>query len=130
MKYYLGTDIIEVERVKNAILKTTSFKEKIFTPNEIMCGDKRSELTRYEYYAGRFAAKEAVYKAVSCVDNNVSLNEIEILNDTTNKNRPYVLFLNKTLKDMLDNNLINVDVTISHIKEYATANAICYTQNQ
>lgn len=129
MKYYLGTDIIEVERVKNAIIKTPSFKEKIFTTNEIMCGDKKSEYIKYEYYAGRFAAKEAVYKAVSCIDNNISLNEIEILNDTNNKNRPYVNFLNANLKDLLDNNLINIDVTISHIKEYATANAICYTKN-
>lgn len=129
MKYYLGTDIIEVERVKNAILHTPSFKEKIFTQNEIICGEKKSELTKYEYYAGRFAAKEAVYKAVSCIDNTVSFSEIEVLNDTNNKNRPYINFLKPNLKEMLDKNLINIDITISHIEKYATANAICYIKN-
>lgn len=126
MKYFVGTDIIEVSRVKAAIIRTPSFKKNVYTENEIKKGNNKSELNVYEYYAGRFAAKEAIYKAISCIDNMVSLNEIEILNDVDNKNRPYVNLLKPNLNEMLHNNKIAVDVSISHIKDFATANAICY----
>lgn len=126
MKYFVGTDIIEVSRVKEAINRTASFKENVYTKNEIAIGNNKSEITVYEYYAGRFAAKEAIYKAISCIDNTVTLNEIEILNDINNKNRPYVDFLKPSLHEMVTNNKIAIDVSISHIKDFATANAVCY----
>lgn len=118
MKCYCGTDIIEVNRVKEAILKTKGFKEKVFTKKEIAYAEKKSEKTKYEHYAGRFAAKEAIYKAISNLNNEILFNEIEIINDDKNKNRPTVKIKNKDLYD------VYVDVSISHIKEFATANAI------
>ncbi len=126
MSYFCGTDIIEVERVKKAILSTPGFKEKVFTPIEIEYADKKSDVTRFVHYAGRFAAKEAIYKSLSKIDNNVSLHEIEILNDTTNKNRPIVNILKPSINEMQKENKLIIDVSISHIKDYATANAISY----
>ena len=126
MSYFCGTDIIEVERVKKAILSTPGFKEKIFTPLEIEYADKKSDVTRFTHYAGRFAAKEAIYKSLSKIDNTVSLSEIEILNDITNKNRPVVNILKPNINEMQKENRLTIDVSISHIKDYATANAICY----
>lgn len=126
MNYFCGTDIIEVERVKKAILSTPGFKEKVFTPLEIEYADKKSDVTRFVHYAGRFAAKEAIYKSLSKIDNAVSLSEIEILNDTTNKNRPIVNILKPNIKEMQEVNKLIIDVSISHIKDFATANAISY----
>lgn len=120
MKYYCGTDIIEVDRVKDAIVKTKGFREKVFTKNEIEYAEKKGEKVKYEHYAGRFAAKEAVYKAMSKINNEIKLSEIEIMNDDKNKNRPTVKIYNKDA-DLIH---INIDVSISHIKDLAIANAV------
>lgn len=124
MEYFCGTDIIEVERIKKAILETKGFKEKIFTECEIEIGNKKSEKVMYEYYAGRFAAKEAIYKAVSKMKSNFNFWEVEILNDKENRNRPVVVFKNKELKKMQEEEILDIDVSISHISHFATATAV------
>lgn len=121
MKIYCGTDIIEVERIKKAILSTQKFKEKMFTFSEISYAESKSDITKYQHYAGRFAAKEAIYKSISAVFPHIELREIEILNDTNNYNRPKVIIHNETFSSLDEK--IQIDVSISHIKEYATANA-------
>lgn len=121
MNIYCGTDIIEVERVKNAILSTPNFKEKIFTQNEIAYAELKGDITKYQHYAGRFAAKEAIYKSISNVFPHISLNEIEIINDVIKLNRPVVYINNKEYN--LSNRKAIIDVSISHIKDYACANA-------
>lgn len=124
MNYYCGTDIIEVERVKKAILSTPGFKEKVFTPLEIEYAEKKSDVTRFVHYAGRFAAKEAIYKSLSKIDSEISLNDIEIINDINNKKRPIVNILKPNLNSLQKDSKLIIDVSISHVKEYATANAI------
>ena len=122
MKIYCGTDIIEVERIKKAILSTPGFKEKIFTPTEIDCAESKCDVTKYQHYAGRFAAKEAIYKSISAIYSHVQFSEIEIINDKENLNRPMVVIHNQKFVKSFKN--ISIDVSISHIKEYATANAV------
>lgn len=124
MEIYCGTDIIEVQRIKEAILITKGFKEKIFTDVEIDVGEKKGEKSKYEYYAGRFAAKEAIYKAMSNIKNDFCFWNVEIIDDKENKNRPVIKFLDNELYNMNKKKQITVDVSISHIKEYATAMAI------
>lgn len=124
MNYYCGTDIIEVDRIKKAITSTSGFKEKIFTTSEISYAEGKSEVTKYMHYAGRFAAKEAVYKAVSKIYAHISLSEIEILNDKDNLNRPYVVFHNEEFKKIVSSYNFSIDVSISHIKEVACANCV------
>ena len=56
MKVYCGTDIIEVERIKKAMLKSERFKTNVFTENEIEDIEKaENEDVKYQRYAGRFA---------------------------------------------------------------------------
>lgn len=121
MNIHCGTDIIEVDRVRQSILRTPGFKEKVFTPAEIDYAEAKGELVKFEHYAGRFAAKEAVYKAMSSIDNGIEFGQIEILNDKTNKNRPMVKIRKKNIADMIIEGKIVIDISISHIKEYATA---------
>lgn len=111
---YCGTDIIEVNRIKKAIEETEGFLEKIYSQTEIEVGNKKGEKAKYQYYAGRFAAKEAVFKAVSKALKVKSIADIEILNEPDG--RPYVI-LNGTRAH-------NIDISISHIEKYATAFAI------
>ena len=61
MKSLVGTDIIEVDRIKEA-LKDERFTLRVFTDKEIdYCEKKRR--SKYQHYAARFAAKEAVFKS-------------------------------------------------------------------
>ena len=124
MEYFCGTDIIEVERIKDAILNTPHFKEKIFTSSEIDYAESKNDVTKYESFAGRFAAKEAIYKSISKRYPHIALSDIEILNDKNNFNRPYVLIHNDSIKEFLECGKVKIDVTISHIKDYAIASAI------
>ena len=121
---YCGIDIIEVDRIKKAC-KNIEFIDKIYTKKEYQSlKDIKSDM-KYQKLAGKFAGKEAIYKAVSkiCIENNVNIffNEIEILNIDELKGRPEVNILNKDCENLLNEYII--DISISHIKD--TATAIC-----
>lgn len=118
MKVRCGVDIIEISRIKDSIESLgDAFLNKVFTKREIdYCEAKKN--AKYQHYAARFAVKEAVYKALSQELNNkydCSWRDIETLNDENGRPKVEVLFLkNKKVE--------NVDVSISHCKEYAIAN--------
>lgn len=120
MNVTCGTDIIEIDRVKDAIEKTgDKFLKRVFTKKEIeYCEGKKG--MKYQHYAARFAAKEAVFKAVSDALNkteDIGWTDIEIINNEVGK--PQVTFLNIEII-----NLENIDISISHCKQYATANVV------
>ena len=77
---YLGTDIVEVNRIRNNLAKKEiKFLNKIFTKEEISyCNSKPDPAI---HFAGRFAAKEAVKKTLlsSNSRSTVSMKEIEII---------------------------------------------------
>ena len=118
MKVTVGTDIIEVERIKNAIESNEKFVETVFTQKEIeYCESKK--ITKYEHYSARFAAKEAVFKAISVYlkdKYSISWKNVEILNDKDG--RPYINLLDIDIK------IKDVDISLSHIKDYAIASAV------
>ena len=121
MKIYTGTDIIEIERVKNSIENIgKKFIEEIYTPKEIeYCESKKN--AKYQHYAARFAAKEAIFKAVSKLLNNkfdISWKNAEIVNDENG--RPYINFLNTKIMEKIE----DIDISISHCKEYAVATVV------
>lgn len=114
MKILIGTDIIEVERVKENIEKHEDrFLDKIFTKHEIeYCESKKSQ--KFQSYAARFAAKEAVYKAISeYIVKDYTWKDFEILNDTNG--RP------KVVVHLNIENLEDIDISLSHCKKYAVA---------
>lgn len=113
--YGTGVDITEVGRLKKAVAKWGDlFLNKIFTNNELENAKKRVRL--YEHLAGRFAAKEAIFKAVG--DFKLGFQDIEVLNDQEGK--PYC----KLLNDKAFNK--HVMISISHVKNYALAQAIAF----
>ena len=108
-----GVDITEVNRLRKAIEKWgASFLERVFTEKEMKNAKTRGSL--YLHLAGRFAAKEAVFKALG--NTKLNLKEVEILNDKNGK--PFCEVLNNKAKDC------QILVSISHVKNYAVANAI------
>ncbi len=120
MKILCGTDIIEIDRIKKSIEdKKEIFLNKIYTKSEIdYCEGKKN--AKYQHYAARFAAKEAIFKAISeTLDDKfeITWTDVEILNDKLGK--PKVHFVNESFA-----NKYNIDVSISHCKEYAVVVAI------
>ena len=118
----VGTDIIEISRIEKLIKeKGDKFLNRIYTQNEIDYCESKG-LNKFQHYAGRFAAKEAVFKVLNGktdLESSLTFKNIEILNK--NDGAPYVNILDDIMIDCFD---INVDVSISHIKKYATATAI------
>ena len=108
-----GVDIIEVRRIKEAVEKYGKvFLQRIFTDKELKHAAARSNL--YQHFAGRFASKEAVFKALG--DKNLNWKDVQVLNDEDG--RPHCTLLNKI------HDKVEVHLSISHIKNYAVANAI------
>ncbi len=129
MKVYCGTDIIEVERIKKAILENPNFKANIFSKKEIEEIEKCSnDDVRYQRYAGRFASKEAIYKAISKFtvksDYSPKFLDVEIENDVEFKGRPKVNVLSKSLEEVFVRYKIKIDLSISHVRENAIAMAV------
>lgn len=119
LKVNCGTDIIEVYRIKESIERMgDNFLNKIYTEKEIeYCNSKNN--MKYQHFAARFAAKEAIFKAISNMLKDkyeITWKDVEILNDENG--RPYVHFLNNNY------NIKQIDISISHLKEYAIANCI------
>ena len=125
MQIYCGTDIIEVARIKDAINNTIGF---IYTQNEIKNIDAIRSDMKYQRYAGRFAAKEALYKAMSkvLIENKLSMSflDVEILNSEELNRRPVVYILNENIDKLCKELEISIDISISHISDNAIANAI------
>ena len=124
MNIRIGTDIIEISRIKKSIEDTDNkFIERVYTNKEIeYCESRKSQ--KYQHYAVRFAGKEAVFKAISSTLKNkfeIDWKDIEILNDSSG--RPYVNILKSKISEK-----INIDISLSHCKEYAVANVIAYIE--
>ncbi|MBR2786736.1 MAG: holo-ACP synthase [Clostridia bacterium] len=118
-----GIDIVEVNRIRKDIEEFgNKFLNRIFTKEEIeYCEGKKVQ--KFQSYAGRFAAKEAIFKAISaCIHNkyDVEWKDIQITNDKNG--RPVVKIYGK-LKEVLTVNC-EIDVSISHINETAVASAV------
>lgn len=125
MSVSCGIDIIEIDRVKESIESVGErFIEKIFTDKEIQyCESRKGQ--KYQHYAGRFAAKEAAFKAISKILDNkysVSWKDFEIIDDE--QGRPYLNLYNIDTED-----IDCIDVSISHCKLYATANVVVLFKN-
>lgn len=120
MKISTGVDIIEIERIKESIESTEGkFCERVYTEKEIKyCESKKKQ--KYQHYAARFAAKEAVFKAISSKLKDkyeITWKDIEISNDENG--RPYVNIINENAKEIQD-----IDLSMSHCKQYAVANVM------
>ncbi len=105
----VGIDITDIERVKKFYeRKGEKFIDRILTPKE------KEYVMRHEKFllnlAGRFASKEAFFKALGT--GIINFQEVEILNSSSG--RPYVKVYGKTKEILESMNVKNVDISISH----------------
>lgn len=123
MKIKCGVDIIEISRVKESIESLGErFINRVFTEKEIeYCESKKAQ--KYQHYAARFAAKEAVFKALSWkLEDKYAIcwKYIEVVDDK--QGRPSLNIIGMNLND-----IENIDISLSHCKEYAVANVTVLT---
>ena len=115
----LGNDIIEIERVRQSIERHgLHFLNRLFTQREQdYCYKFKDPVP---HFAGRFAAKEAIVKALGTgFGSHVSWHDIEVLNDEQGK--PFVQ-ISEPLQKQFDHP--HILVSISHSSTHATAVAI------
>ncbi len=115
MKLATGVDLIEVSRIEEVVARHGKhYLERVYTPAELeQCG------RRAESLAGRFAAKEAVAKALGSGIGDISWKDIEVLGDE--QNAP-VLTLHNIAKQKADElGLSNWSVSISHSQSHSVA---------
>ncbi|WNF36938.1 holo-ACP synthase [Bacillaceae bacterium IKA-2] len=110
----LGIDIVELQRISEAINRNSNFVKRILTETERSYFDKLTKRRKVEFLAGRFAAKEAFVKAAGTgIGRNYSWQDIEIIPDENGKP------LLQTKRE-----LGRIQLSISHSREYAVANVI------
>ncbi len=116
-----GIDIVEIERIQKAYLRfPEKFMERTFTPKErayIFSGGDP-----YGHLAARFAAKEAVMKALGCGWGAVGFKEIEIINQDSGK--PEAVLIGKAASMAGKQGIEEILVSLSHCQNYAVAQAI------
>jgi holo-[acyl-carrier protein] synthase len=108
-----GIDMIEIKRIKQAAGHNSRFPERILTAFEQKRYASLNGSRKYEYLAGRFAAKEAMAKALGVgIGAELSWQDMEIKTDE--KGKPFITSPYPYL----------CHLSISHTKEYAIAQVI------
>ena len=115
----IGVDIIEIDRIRRSIETTgKSFLEKVYTDGEIAYCDAKAH--RYQHYAARFAAKEALSKALSTGwAGKFRWKDVEVMNEPSGQPR-------FTLHGSLGARLAATDImlSMSHSESHVVAMVI------
>ena len=123
--YGLGTDIVNVNRIKSILKKNNqSFKKKIYTNFEINVCEKRKN--KIECLAKRFAAKEALFKAVG-LKNKLNFKDVEIRNNTSGT--PQFTIRGASLinmKKLFKNKKYKIHLSLSDDNPWAVASVIIF----
>ena len=124
--YGIGTDIVNVNRIKNAIRKNkNAFKNRIYTNFEIKTCEKRTN--KAECFAKRFAAKEALFKAVG-IGKKLQFNDVEVKNNTSGAPKFVIKGVSlKNLKKIFKNKKFKIHLSLSDDKPWAVASVVIFT---
>ena len=123
MKILQGIDLVKVERMERMIDRASgkAFLDRVFSAEEqAYCGSKRM---KFEHYAARLAAKEAVLKALKVrPKKNRRLSEIEVRREATGK--PYIALSPKSCKEFRIPAQAQIELSVAHEREYAIATVV------
>ena len=110
----VGVDLIEIERIRQALERHAGFRERCFTEAEQAYCDAKPNPA--QHYAGRFAGKEAVGKALGC-GVHFTWREIEIVG----RPKPGVVLTGKTLAWAEQVGAGRIELSMTHSRELAAA---------
>jgi len=122
MTHYIGTDIIEIARIKQAIDRWGErFLHRVYTEAELNLYG-----TRPQSLAARFACKEAVAKLLGAKDKGISWQDIETLSYPNGK--PLLNLYGRAQSEAKNLGIKDIAVSLSHSRDYAIAAAIGTTE--
>ncbi len=120
--YGIGIDVVEIERIAAAIERHgEAFLGKLFTPSErLYCGSQKKFAL---HYAARFAAKEAVSKALGTgIGQHAGWLDLEIAREPSGA--PKLVLKGAAAQFAESKGITEVQISLTHAREYAAANAI------
>lgn len=115
----IGTDIIEIDRI--AQISPERFSRRILNEDELIYYSHSKRIV--EHLAGRFAAKEAISKALGTgIGAELSFRDISIIKDE--KGAPRVQLSKQVMDYFFPNRNAKIHLSISHSRRYAVATAV------
>lgn len=125
-KVGLGVDIVEIERMRKILVRTPSFARKTFSAAE--CEYCDSKASPEVHYATRFAAKEAVLKALGTgFSEGIWTHDIEVRR--TSKGRPYVVLTGRAREVARERGVREIPISLSFTHDEAVACAMAITED-
>jgi len=118
----IGIDIIEVRRIREVLLRTPRFRERVFTPGERAYCDGRGAVAA-QHYAARFAAKEAMLKALQTGwRGGISWQDVEIASHDSGA--PYLILNGQVQQLFQASGATAAHLSMSHTTEHAISEVI------
>ena len=118
----IGIDIIEVARIREVLLRTPRFTERVFTTAERAYCDGRGAVSA-QHYAARFAAKEAALKAFETGwRGGIAWQDVEIA--SRESGAPFLIFHGQVKELFARSGATAVHLSLSHTSEHAIAQVV------
>jgi holo-[acyl-carrier protein] synthase len=118
----IGIDIIEVARIREVLLRTPRFLERVYTERERAYCDSRGVVSA-QHYAARFAAKEAALKALQTGwRGGISWQDVEV--SARESGAPYLIFTGQVLEVFEKFGATQTHLSMSHTTQHAIAQVI------
>ena len=116
----IGTDLVELDRFRATLERTPGIKDRTFTAAEREYADAKSD--PIERYAARWAAKEAVMKAMGVGLGGVAMADIEVVKDDAGA--PSILLHDTAAAKAAELGITQWKITITHTESLAQAIAV------
>lgn len=123
----VGVDLVDVDRLSRLLASDPTIEQQLFTPAEVgYCAGKRR---RDEHLAARFAAKEAVLKALGTgLGAGIGWTDVEVQNSYTGK--PSVRLGGGAGRRAERIGVVDLDISLSHLDRFAIAEAVALTADR
>ena len=114
----VGTDLVEVSRIENLLRENEALQQRVFTQEELRYSQRKHY--PFQHFAARFAAKEAVFKALgSGLSGDLDWRDVEVRNERSGK--PILRLSGTTALKANDLGVLESFVSMSHTEQYAIA---------
>lgn len=120
----LGVDIVEIDRMRLALERTPRMRERLFSADERAYCDSRRKPEIH--YAMRFAAKEAVLKALGTGFSGMRFTDVEVGRD--DRGRPVPRLSGRAAEVAAERGIIEMHLSLSFTHTTAVASAVAITQ--
>ncbi len=122
----IGVDMLEIARMERVIKRRPSFLKRVFTDEERAYCDSCARPA--EHYAARFAAREAVLKALGTgFSEGISFKDVSVTNDEWGK--PIAVLSGRAAEVAAERGVQEVALSLSHTRDVAVANAVLVTED-